>query len=354
MATPLGKVDSVYARNSLAKVDVHTYYLDAKAEKRPYRKMQAQLGGILDMGCAKLPKLTPQQGTFFGSPSPGSVLVSLEEETTPPSTRCVAVLCIDNADTAKAYDTWRTKISSYISLSSEFTLSIESAWVCSSSSNWYSPSEGVFSIFSRKVRGMNKMGFVRTAKLTNPNHRLMPLTQFLLSGGEDTKKSSVATIATAALSWGEQQWKNAETRFMQECGLVELLTYLRKNNFGEVPLKVCSGGIGVVWDDKQRSARAVLLPLATPTVTFQDLSDHAVKEWVDSTMRDLWIEIVLDVQNIPGIIPYRPSSEMVQNLKLFSLGFVAGGLAGAWKVGMVGYGMGVLAPLLTEAKKYIR
>jgi len=339
--TPRNRIQGeiVFSKDGTRQVEIKSRPIVGHGTKRPFKAIEAQIGGIVDMDCARIP-VGDRGGTFFGSPSPGSALVGLCDPL------CNSLISVEIVNEPVNYDAWKRRISDYMSNMPGDVLQIEEAWVCSSSGRWYSTMPGweAFNPFP-KVRGANKTGFVKTKPLSAVE-RVMPLTEYVLDRPE--MKSSAMVVASAVVNWNDSKWERMETRFMDDSGVSDLLKRVATQKNGLVPMRIGAGSIGIVED--QEGVRAVFLPILPSEVQLEETTQMAIDNWVKFTMRDMWIEIVSDIQSLAGVTTYRPSSKVVSALGIFSLGAVSGGVVAAFKAGMIGYGLGAAGALLSSIK----
>ena len=339
----------MFSKDGARRIDIRSHPIDTRGTKRPFKAIEAQVGGIVDMDCAKIP-LGDKGGTFFSAPSPGAALVGICDPL------CKSLLSVEVVSESINYEAWKRRISDYMSYPSNDILQIEDAWVCSSSGRWYVTmpgwrnwgTEGTTFQAYPKTRGANKSGFIKTKPLEGMDH-IMSLTEFVLD--RPNMPGSAMVIANAVLNWDDGKWERMETKFMDDSGVRELLkrVYTMKN--GLVPMRLGPGSIGVVMS--KSGTRAVFLPILPSEVQLTETSTMAIDHWVKSTMRDMWIEIVADIQTLSGVTAYKPSSRVMNTFGIFSLGVVSGGTTGAWKTGLIGYGLGATGTLLGSIKDQI-
>jgi hypothetical protein len=213
--------DIVYSKDGTRSVQIRPNPIDPKGIKRPFKAVEAQVGGIVDMDCARVP-IGDKGGTFFGSPSPGAALAAICEP------YCSSLLSIEIVNEPVNYEAWKRRISDYISYDPEDTLEIEDVWVCSSSGRWYVTMpgwenvglEGTTFKAAPKTRGANKAGFIRTKPLQDGD-RVISLTQYVLDRPGTT--SSAVAVASAVVNWDSGKWERMEERFMDDSGVGGLL-----------------------------------------------------------------------------------------------------------------------------------
>lgn len=338
----------IYSKDGLRNVTVRSYPIDPGGTKRPFKAIEAQIGGIVDMDCAKIP-IGDRGGTFFSSPSPGVALVGICDPL------CRTLLCTEIVSEPIAYSSWKKRISDYMSYPVEDVLPIKDVWVCSSSGRWYITMPGwtnigiggtTFRAWPR-TRGANKTGFVKTATLPGKNDKIMSMTEYVLD--RPGARNSAMVVAEAAVNWDNGKWERMEARFMDDSGVGDLLKRMATQKNGSVPMRIGAGSIGII-ESPETGTRAILLPIMPSEVQLLETSPMAIDMWVKQTMRDMWIEIVSDIQTLSGVTAYTPSSRLMNTLGIFSLGLAAGGVAGTWKAGMAGYGLGAVGALFTTIK----
>ncbi|MDR3540319.1 MAG: hypothetical protein P4L69_05050 [Desulfosporosinus sp.] len=301
-----------------------SYPIDSRGVKRPLKALEAQVGGIVDMDCAKINTAT--DGTYFSAPSPGSALMNIGP----------SLLSIEVLNEQDILEGWKRRLSDYMSYSKEDALEVEDAWTCSSASRWYGSVPGF------KTRGATKTGFILTKPIMAG--RIVSLAQFVIDK-EDMPTSAMA-VARAVVNWDAGKWERMETRFSDDSGLREMLKRVVVEKDGLVPIRISAGSIGVVLPTKRgESVRPVFLPILPSEVQLVDTSPAALDQWVTSTMRDIWIEIVADVQTLADVTEYKPSSKFKDAFKIFSLGVGVGPVLGMAAAAI--YGLGATGILLT-------
>lgn len=333
-------IDKVVSADGRVVVPIGSTQLSFKGDKRPYTAIESQVGGLVDMGCARVPAMQPG-GTYFGSPSPSNAIVTDNVANQP----CRYVTSVEII--GPEYETWKRRLSEYISYDKKHVLEIDSAWLCSSSNQWYGNIPGF------KTRGANKTGFIKT-KPVDEGLTITSLTEFVMKS--PNMPYSVWKIASNVLNWDWTKWEVMEQTLMNDTGLRELLMDIAASRNGKVPMKLYTGSIGIIHsvDGNQPSkTRCVLMPTLPSEIQLVDVSKNAIEDWVLSVMRDLWIDIVSDVQTLPGITAYHPTTNTVNGLKIFSIGAVTGGVVGTWRLGLLRYGMGVMQPILNSYKSSI-
>lgn len=321
--------DTVTSDTGVPLLKINKVSIHPNTVNRPYNAIQAQLGCIVDKECAKL-KPMQKGGTFFGSPSPTAAIVTENAD----GSDCRSVTCVE---VLSSYDSWKRRISEYMTLyNHNQVLEIESAWTCSSSSKWYGSIPGL------KSRGASMTGFLRTKPLLE-DEKLVPLAEFVIT--MNGVRGSAMKIASAVLNWDTSKWATMESQFLHDSKIHELLSEIATNN-DRVPMRLQAGSFAVVVRASDNvPLRCVLLPTLPSTIYRRNITGAANMEWVNNTMRDVWIEIASDMSTVPGITEYKPSSAITKAMKIF--------MVGALGATTLTFGLGALSALFNKVKSAI-
>ncbi|MDR3541657.1 MAG: hypothetical protein P4L69_11935, partial [Desulfosporosinus sp.] len=209
-------------------------------------------------------------------------------------------------------DLWKSRVNSFNSLTSGTGLGIEAAWVCDCSNVK----------FAKNVQGTGPTGFALS--LLPSGMHIIPLAQYVMCGTADPLK-----VFTKDYVWSKAwRWGTAEDRFLNSSKVQSLLKATATSG-ASVPSRVYAGSIGILVRTRDNAVMgAKILPVPPTAATIINPTDAT--EWVKDTMRSLWVDIVLGIQEVTGTTSYRPfRHSVVTKLSLFSAGAVLGLASGS-------------------------
>jgi hypothetical protein len=298
------------------KFMVKTRVPDPRVAGDYVREIYANMQALVDVECAtSAPGKIP--GELFSLPNMGSVILLACQ-----TNDCSALMAVEPVLRDEDLNSWIERVADYITTCSDagLGLEIDTIWTCSSNAITY----GMLPLTSG--RGAGRMGFASTKPLP-AGISINTLKNYVLKPGTKPKTlGMIARFYRYISNWTSSTWAQAEERFLESSHLRETLEKLFDSSGGKVPVNLSADSLAVLTDVSGTVTKTVILPFPSVQLKINNFNLVDVRNaWVRDTMRDVWFQMVANVENARGITDYRPSSNLLVGLGYFTVGAAVGG-----------------------------